>query len=134
MAGYDLEINSPRYVPLEVALHVCVKDDYFRADVVHAVEKVLSSDVLADGSLGLFHPDNLSFGQPVYLSRVISATQTVDGVESVRADSFRRLGDPTQLSLQDGLIQIGNLEIAQLANNPNFPERGKLALVAGGGK
>ncbi|MFO1161121.1 MAG: putative baseplate assembly protein [Reyranellaceae bacterium] len=134
MAGYDLEINSPRYVPLEVALHVCVKDDYFRADVVHAVEKVLSSDVLADGSLGLFHPDNFSFGQPVYLSRVISATQTVDGVESVRADSFRRLGDPTQLSLQDGVIQIGNLEIAQLANNPNFPERGKLALVAGGGK
>lgn len=134
MAGYDLEINSPRYVPLDVALHVCVKDDYFRADVVHAVETVLSSGVLPDGSLGLFHPDNFSFGQPVYLSRVISAAQAVDGVESVRADSFRRLGDKTFLSLQDGVIEIGSLEIAQLANSPNFPERGKLALVAGGGK
>jgi len=134
MAGYDLEINTPLYVPLEVALHVCVKDDYFRADVVHAVEKVLSSGVLPDGSLGLFHPDNFTFGQPVYLSRVISAAQAVDGVESVRADSFRRLGDKTFLALQDGVIEIGNLEIAQLANSPNFPERGKLALVAGGGK
>ncbi|MFO1086041.1 MAG: putative baseplate assembly protein [Reyranellaceae bacterium] len=134
MAGYDLEINAPRYVPLEVALHVCVKDEYFRADVVHAVEKVLSSNVLPDGSLGLFHPDNFSFGQPVYLSRVISAAQAVDGVESVRADAFRRLGDKTSISLHDGVIDIGSLEIAQLANSPNFPERGKLALVAGGGK
>jgi hypothetical protein len=101
---------------------------------VHAVEKVLSSGVLPDGSLGLFHPDKFSFGQPVYLSRVISAAQAVDGVEYVRADSFRRLGDKTFIALQDGVIGIGSLEIAQLANNPNFPERGKLALVAGGGK
>lgn len=134
MAGYDLEVNSPRYVPLDVGLHVCVKDDYFRADVLKAVATVLSSDVLPDGSLGLFHPDNFSFGQPVYLSRVIAAAQAIEGVDSVRADSFRRLGDPTLVSLQEGVIEIGNLEIAQLANNPNFPERGKLALAGGGGK
>lgn len=134
MAGYDLDVNTPRYVPLAVALHVCVKADYFRADVLHAVEQVLSSGVLADGSLGLFHPDNFSFGQPVYLSRVIAAAQAVEGVDSIRADSFRRLSDPTLVSLQTGVIEIGGLEIAQLANNPNFPERGKLELAAGGGK
>jgi hypothetical protein len=38
------------------------------------------------------------------------------------------------VSLEEGVIDIGGLEIAQLANNPNFRERGKLALVAGGGK
>jgi hypothetical protein len=32
------------------------------------------------------------------------------------------------------LIGIGGLEIAQLANNPNFRERGRLTLHAGGGK
>ncbi|MBS0527752.1 MAG: putative baseplate assembly protein [Proteobacteria bacterium] len=134
MAGYDLEVSAPRYVPLEVGLHICVKDDYFRADVVHAVAAVLSSDVLSDGSLGLFHPDNFSFGQPVYLSRVIGAAQAVEGVDSVRADTFRRLGDRTFTSLQDDVIQIGDFEIAQLANNPNFPERGRLVLAGGGGK
>ena len=36
--------------------------------------------------------------------------------------------DPSPTSLDDGVIEIGALEIAQLANNPNFPERGKLAL------
>ena len=37
MAGYDLEVNAPRFVPLDVALHICVKADYFRADVLQAV-------------------------------------------------------------------------------------------------
>jgi hypothetical protein len=134
MAGYDLEVNSPRYVPIDVELHICVEEDYFRADVLEAVRQVLSSDVLPDGSLGLFHPDNFTFGQPVYLSRVIAAAQAVQGVESVRVDAFRRLADASPVSLADGVIEIGDLEIAQLANNSNFPERGKLALAAGGGK
>jgi hypothetical protein len=95
---------------------------------------VLSSDVLPDGTLGVFHPDNFSFGQPVHLSRVIAAAQAVEGVDSVRVDGFRRLSDPSSTSLDEGVIEIGDLEIAQLANNPSFPERGKLALAAGGGK
>ena len=31
MAGHDLEFNDPRYVSLEIELHVCVQPDYFRA-------------------------------------------------------------------------------------------------------
>jgi hypothetical protein len=134
MAGYDLDVKAPRYVPLDVALHICVKSDYFRADVLQAAARVLSSDVLPDGTLGLFHPDNSTFGQPVYLSRVVAAAQSVEGVDSVRADTFQRMGVPTSTSLDDGVITIGGLEIAQLANNPNFRERGRLTLTAGGGK
>ena len=59
---------------------------------------------------------------------------SVAGVDSVRVDSFQRLVDPSPASLEEGVIDIGGLEIAQLANNPNFRERGKLELVAGGGK
>ena len=134
MAGYDLEVNSPHFVPLEVGLHICVKDQYFRANVLHAVERTLSSDLLPDGTLGLFHPDNFSFGQPVYLSRIVAAAQSVEGVDSVRTDVFQRRVDPSPVSLPDGVIEIGGLEIAQLANNPSFPERGQLTLAAGGGK
>jgi predicted phage baseplate assembly protein len=134
MAGYDLEVTAPKFVPLDIALHVCVKQDYFRADVLQAVAEALSSAVRSDGQTGLFHPDNFSFGQPVYLSRVIAAAQAVQGVDSIRADRFQRMVNPSPVSLQDGLIGIGGLEIAELANNPSFRERGKLDLVAGGGK
>ncbi|HUP10188.1 MAG TPA: putative baseplate assembly protein [Caldimonas sp.] len=134
MAGYDLDVDAPRYVPLDVALHVCVKPDYFRADVLHAVQLVLSSEVLADGTLGVFHPDNFTFAQDVYLSRIVAAAQSVEGVDAVRAQVFQRLIHPDPTTLDTGVIAIGAPEIAQLANNPNFPERGRLVLQVGGGK
>jgi len=134
MAGYDLDVAAPRYVPLDIALHICVREDYFRADVLHAVQTVLSSEPLPDGSLGLFHPDNFTFGKPAYLSQVVAAAQSVEGVDSVRTDRFQRLANPDPVSRDDGVITIGSLEIAQLANNPNFRERGRLELSAGGGK
>jgi hypothetical protein len=134
MAGYDLDANGPRYVPLDVALFVCVKADYFRAAVLQAVQLVLSSGVLADGTLALFHPDNFTFAQDVYLSRIVAAAQAVEGVDSVRAEIFQRLINPDPTTLDAGVIAIGALEIAQLANDPNFPERGRLVLQAGGGK
>jgi hypothetical protein len=134
MAGYDLEVAAPRYVPLDVALHVCVAEGYFRSEVRRAVARALSSQVLPDGTLGHFHPDNFTFGQAVYLSQVIAAVQSVEGVDTVRADRFQRMADPDRVSLADGVVAIGALEIAQLANNPSFRERGKLELSVGGGK
>lgn len=134
MAGYDLEVNAPRFVPLDVELHVCVKAGYFRGPVLAAVRDVLSSTQLPDGRLGAFHPDNFSFGQPVYASRLVAAVQAVAGVESVRLDRFERLAAPDPSTLEQGVIPIGRLEIAQLANDPNYRDRGRLRLSAGGGQ
>jgi hypothetical protein len=134
MAGYDLEVDGPRYVALDVALHVCVEPDYFRSEVVRAVREVLGTGVLPDGRLAVFHPDNFSFGEPVFLSRIIAAVQAVEGVEAVSAQKFQRMAAPDPASLESGVIPIGRLEIAQLANDANFRERGRLTLQAGGGK
>jgi Baseplate J-like protein len=130
MAGYDLKVAAPRFVPLDVELHLCVKPGYFRSEVRRAVERALSS-VIPDG---LFHPDNFTFGQSVYLSTLIAAAQQVEGVDSVKVERFRRMVNPDETTLEQGVIPIGNLEIAQLANNPNFSERGRLVVEAGGGK
>jgi hypothetical protein len=46
---------------------------------------------------------------------------------------FQREASPDAALLKNGVIPMGRLEIAQLANNPNFPERGRLTLEAGGG-
>jgi hypothetical protein len=134
MAGYDLEVDGPRYVPLDVILHLCVKAAYFRIDVVAAVREVLSSRLLPNGRRGIFHADYFSFGEPVYLSRIVAAAQAVEGVDSVRVDRFQRLVDPRPDSIETGVIPIGRLEVAQLENDPGFRERGVLKLTAGGGK
>jgi hypothetical protein len=134
MAGYDLEVDAPRYVPLDVTLHVCVKPEYFRSEVLRAVRAELGSGVLPDGRLAVFHPDNFTFGQPVYLSRIVAAAQSVPGVEAVSVQKFHRMAAPEAVSFANGVIPIGRLEIAQLANDPSFRERGRVTIEGGGGK
>jgi hypothetical protein len=134
MAGYDLEVDAPRFVPLDISLHVCVKPGYFRAAVLVAVRAALSSVMLADGRLGAFHPDNFTFGQAVYASRIVAAAQSVEGVESVRLDRFQRLVDPDPSTRESGVIPVGRLEVAQLDNDPNYRDRGRLLVAAGGGE
>jgi predicted phage baseplate assembly protein len=134
MAGYDLEVDSPRYVALDITLHVCVLRGYFRSEVLRAISRVLGTGVLPDGRLALFHPDNFTFGQPVYLSPIVAAAQAVEGAEAVWVKKFRRMTSSDATALDTGVIPIGRLEIAQLANDPNFRESGRLTLEAGGGK
>jgi hypothetical protein len=134
MAGQDVALASPTLVPLEVALLICVVDDYFRADVRAALLDALSNRVLPDGRRGLFHPDGLTFGQPVFLSAVYAAARAVPGVAAVQVTTFRRQGTIDNTALARGQIAIGRLEIARLDNDPNFPERGVLALNLQGGK
>lgn len=134
MAGHDLEIDGPRFVPLEVGLRVCVDDGYYRADVAVALGDVLGSRRRADGQLGEFYPDRYTFGQPVYLSRLYAAAQGVQGVQSVEVRTLQRLGRPSTAALKSGSLDIGRLEIAQLQGDPNFPERGLLHLDLVGGR
>ncbi len=134
MAGYDLEIDAPRFVPLELALFVCASRDHFRAQVRRDVLQVLGTSRLPDGRLGHFHPDNLSFGDPVQLSPIYAAVMSVEGVASAKAQVFRRRNSTSATPLEDGVIEMGRLEIAQLENDRNFPERGSIEIEMGGGK
>lgn len=134
MAGHDLEFNDPSFVSLELDLRVCVERRYFRADVKQALLAVLSSARQADGRLGIFHPDNFSFGQTFYLSPIYAAARSVPGVDSVQITRFQRQGEPDPKPLADEFMAFGRLEIPRLANNPNFPEQGVLRLEMVGGK
>jgi hypothetical protein len=134
MAGQDVEVDEPRFVPLELGLHLCVEPEHFRSHVKAAVLDVLSSRVRADGTLGFFHPDRFTFGQPVYLSAVVAAAQAVPGVESVTAHTFQRQRDDASNAIDTGVLPMGRLEIGRLDNDPSFPERGVLELTVGGGK
>jgi Baseplate J-like protein len=134
MAGNDLEIDSPRYVPLEIEMFVCVKPDYFRSDVEAALLEIFSSGTLADGSKGLFQPDFFTFGQTVYLSPLYAAAQAVAGVASVEITVFQRQGLPEASGLTNGFLAMNRLEIARLESDPNFVERGIFTLKLGGGR
>jgi hypothetical protein len=134
MAGHDLEVDTPEYVPLEIEMFVCVKPDYFRSDVEAALLDIFSNRTLADGRKGLFQPDFFTFGQTVYLSPLYAAAQAVAGVASVEITVFQRQGLPATSGLTTGFLIMNRLEIARLENDPNFAERGIFTLKLGGGR
>ncbi len=134
MAGYDLEVDGPRFVPLEVDVHVCVAATFFRTNVKQSLLRVFSNRSFVGEVRGIFHPDNFTFGQTVYLSQLYAAAQAVEGVSSVEIKKFQRQGTPDSKPLEDGFLKLHRLEIARLDNDPNFPERGVFRLTLGGGK
>jgi hypothetical protein len=134
LAGHDVEVQAPVFVPLEIELFVCVAPERFRSDVRAALLDVFSSGIRANGRPGLFHPDQFSFGQPVQLSRLVAAAQAVAGVASVEVTMFRRFGQPASSALDTGELRLDRTEIARLDNDPNFPDRGVLRINLGGGR
>jgi hypothetical protein len=134
LAGYDLEIRPPQFVPLEIDIEVCVSPDHSRGDVVKAVADAFSNRLLPDGQRGFFHPDHFTFGQPVYLSRIYAAVERVQGVDSAAVKRFRRFGQRDNGELDRGVLPIGPWEIALLDNDPSFMENGVLRVSALGGK
>lgn len=140
MAGYDLEIDAPRFVPLDVAFTVCVRPGYSRADVRQALLRELGSGELPEGRRGFFHPDEWTFGQAVYLSPLVARAMGVAGVEwvdfsagSTSPHRFGRQGRVAAGELEEAEIPMGRLEVARLDNDPNAPENGRLELFMRGG-
>jgi hypothetical protein len=132
--GHDLDVVRARYVPLDIAMQICVLPHHTRGEIKAIVLDVLSNREISDGRLGFFHPNRLSFGGSILLSQLIAAVQAIEGVESVTVTRLQRLSHRANGELQAGVLPISELEIAQLDNDPNFPENGKLTLTMGGGR
>jgi hypothetical protein len=132
--GHDLHISQAKYVPLRLALDVCVLPHYQQGHVKRALLDVFSNRVLKGGRLGFFHPDKLTFGDGIYLSQINSAGQAVAGVECVRVAEFRRLFDKSNHEIENGVLPLRTSEIAQLDNDPNYPEHGELEIHLAGGR
>ena len=126
--GHDLKVVPARYVALDIALTVCVLPHYLRGHVKAALLDVFSNRLLPDGRRGFFHPDNLTFGDDIQLSRLVAAAQAVTGVENVVVTKLQRLYELDNQEIPNGVLPLGPLEVARLDNDPGFPEHGKLVL------
>jgi hypothetical protein len=134
LAGQDLQLDSPQYVSLEIVLQICVDPDYFQSHVQQALQSVLGSQISPNGQTGYFYPDHFTFGQTVYLSPIYAAARSVPGVRTVTATVFQPQGVNSPQYLASGAIPLGSLQVARLANDPNFPDHGQLTLSMEGGK
>jgi hypothetical protein len=132
--GHDLRVEPAQHIPLQIELSVCVKPGYLRGHVKAALLEIFSNRTLPGGNLGFFHPDRLTFGDAIYLSQIVAAAQAVEGVSSVDVTKLQRLFESNSHEIDDGLLQLGPFEIADVQNDPNFPESGQFTLVMNGGR
>ena len=140
MAGQDLEFQPPDFVPLDIAFTAHVAHDHLRSEVHAALIEALGSGTSADGKPGFFHPDQFTFGEPVYLSHLVARAMEVPGVMWIDVDDtgprpnrFRRFGEPSLGELGAGVITVGRLQIIRVDNDPVAPHNGRLRLFMEGG-
>jgi predicted phage baseplate assembly protein len=133
MAGHDLELEPPVLVALDLALTVCVAPEFFRSDVEQRLLERLSNRRLPDGTRGFFHPNEFTFGQPLYLSRIYAVVQDTAGVRWVQATRFQRFGKEAAGELEAEELVPGRNEVIRLDNDPSFQENGLLELTLEGG-
>jgi predicted phage baseplate assembly protein len=139
--GHDLRVVPARQVPLDVALHICVKPGYLRGQVKGALLAVLGNGraPAAAGQpggarRGFFHPDALGLGEAIGVSRLLAAALAVEGVASAVLKRLERLFEGPDGELENGLLPIGPLEVARLDNDPGAPGNGQLTLTLEGGR
>jgi hypothetical protein len=136
LAGTDVELARPVYVPLFVQIFGCLAPGFVPADVERQLLDVLSARVLPGGALGFFHPDRFTFGQPLYLSDLVGAAMAVAGLTRLEVRRFARLGAgraATASALTTGQIEVGPREVLRCDSDPNNPEAGRVDVVLGGG-
>lgn len=127
VAGYDLALRDPVFVSLEIVLRICLQEGFTESDVLSELVPRFSSTKLVDGSLGFFHADRNTFGDPVYLSRIYQHVLEVEGICSVEALTFKRWGESAQGEITTGLIEPAPSEILRCASNPSLPEHGNIS-------
>jgi predicted phage baseplate assembly protein len=129
--GHDVVVRPAHNVSLDIEMEICVKAGYLAGHVKAALLDLFSSRRRADGTLGYFHPDNVSFDDDITLSNLVGLAQRVPGVESVTVTRLDRYGEPPSDALETGILTMGPLEIPRLDNDPNFPENGKIKFKKG---
>ena len=138
IAGYDLELRDPNFLALDVRLRVCVSPGHFRSHVKAALTKAFGRHDGPGEQRGFFHPDNFTFGTPLYLSHIYQRAMAVDGVASVEVARLVRTGAASQtlydeILREEGVLRPQALEIIRVDSDGSLPELGKVELDMLGG-
>lgn len=133
--GHDLAVLGARYVPVIVELSVCVLPDFLQAHIKAALVDRFSAGLRSDGQPGFFHPDSQLLGGAVLESALIAEAQTVTGVAHVELITLARAdGGQSGAVPADGELPMASVEIAQVENDPDHPDRGSMTFTMRGGR
>jgi hypothetical protein len=124
VAGTDLEVRAPRYVPVAVGLSVGVAPGYDPRALRKTLERELGAGILDDGRKGLFHRDGYGFGQSIYPAPILARAAAVPGVASVSVVELARWDGAGGSASPDAPVAVGPLEVARVRGDLVRPQKG----------
>ncbi len=135
LAGYESFAPVPVYLALDLVIEFCTAATSIGADVVAAVLAALgSTSQTASTPEPGFFANRFSFGTPLYRSALEAAIQAVPGVNGILSIGSRQRGLTAGFSeLSDALVPATN-SILRIDNNPAYPDRGTIQVIAEGGQ
>ncbi|MFC8095397.1 hypothetical protein [Streptomyces sp. NPDC057301] len=135
-AGREAHARPPRYADLDLAIRVCVAPDAYPGQVEAAVLQALLGRPGACGERrrgGFFDPDHLTFGTPLFRSRLEAAVQQVPGVRAVRGLRLRRRGRFDWRDFTELEFRVALDEVIRVEQDTTRPERGSVHIITEGG-
>jgi hypothetical protein len=132
LIGEDIEVRAPEFVPLIIAVEICISRDYWIENVAPVIEQAFSNSYTPDGRQAFFKPDRWTFGQPLYASEIEGVLQTIEGVEHVISIRMTRWWNQTVTYSE--VMPIAPEEIVLVENDPSRMESGSITFTYQGGR
>lgn len=128
LLGFDVEIQPPTWVPLDLDVVVDAVGDWNTEQVRQAVIEAI------EGDGGLLDPDSSGLGGDVMLDALYRAILATPGVAAAQVKRFRRLERDAREYLEDGRIPIGAEEVAVIHPPYGDADTGVLTVTVCGGR
>jgi len=120
--GQRLEVRSAEHVPIDLTLRIRLAANHQWGAVLGQLRSRFGS-----GASGYFHPDRLTFGQPVSVSDVLALAVENPGVEGVTVASLTAHAAAPDVPTSE-VLEVEPWQIVRLDNDPNRPENGVLRI------
>lgn len=125
-AGREVHVSDPVFVDIDLAIALCIEPSAYFGQVQEHVIRALAGPARFGAPLPFFHPDNFSFGDPLYLAELEAAIHAVPGVLAVEETLVRRRGQTDYEPFTATRIEVGSDRILRLRNDPRRPGQGSL--------
>ncbi len=132
-AGRDVIVKDPKFVNLDVTIHICVSRNAYAGQVRARVMEALFGKPGARTDTGFFDPDNFTFGTPLRRSALEAAIMAVDGVEAVTGIQVRTHGVTEFIDFESLAFEVADDELIRVENSALRPESGSVILEMKGG-
>lgn len=129
-AGREAFVRNPRFVNIDLEVRICVQPSAYPGQVkAHILEALVGRKGVLPIK-GFFHPDNFTFGTSLDRAKLEAAIQNVPGVRAVERMRIRARGITDWRDFEEFSFAVGRDQIIRLQNDPRFPERGSLRIIA----